>query len=70
MWYKWDMAQIVESALANFSHGRRVFALQQLEALVQWEHAPAASESMAYLERKIEELTKRVEENRERLQGS
>lgn len=40
----------------NFGHGRRVFALQQLEALVGF--GPDCSTYMEYLEDKIEYLTK------------
>ena len=43
-----QVKSVVRSALMNFAHGRRVFALQQLEALVG--EGPWCSETMAWIE--------------------
>lgn len=44
--------QVVRTALDNFAHGRREFALQQLEALVGY--GPGCSQAMRFWEHIME----------------
>lgn len=60
-----ETASLLKNVLDNFSHGRRVFALEQLEAAVG--HHDAASQSMKFFEHRLDTLTWKLEDAKETL---